>query len=258
VVHPFLLSPSIERIRALVADYAVAVAPLANQVIGAIAAPLTNAPGPSGEEPAGDLIADSEFAATSPAQMGGAVIAFVNAGGVRPPGFDVAEATCPHNVTYQEAFAVRPFGNSLVTMTLTAGEIKDLLEQQFPGCNGQTTSRILQVSSGLHVDWSVSAAPCQKIVNETLLTPANTGPIDRIVDHGVVQHPTKLYRVTVDNYLASGGENFSVLQQGTNQIGGPQDIDALVAYLSVTYKSPKSPYDPKDPALNLPRVVRLP
>ena len=92
-VHPFLLSPSIERIRALVADYAVAIAPLANQVIGAIAAPLTNAPGPSGEEPAGDLIADSEFAATSPAQMGGAVIAFVNAGGVRPPGFDVAEAT---------------------------------------------------------------------------------------------------------------------------------------------------------------------
>ena len=44
--------------------------------------------------------------------MGGAVIAFVNAGGVRPPGFDVAEATYPHNVTYQEAFAVRPFGNS--------------------------------------------------------------------------------------------------------------------------------------------------
>jgi 5'-nucleotidase len=257
-VHPFLLSPSIERIRTLVADYAVAVAPLANQVIGAIAAPLTNAPGPSGEEPAGDLIADSEFAATSPAQLGGAVIAFVNAGGVRPPGFDVAEATYPHNVTYQEAFAVRPFGNSLVTMTLTASEIKDLLEQQFPGCNGQTANRILQVSSGLHVDWSVSAAPCQKIVNVTLLTPANDDPIDWIVDHGVVQHPTKLYRITVDNYLASGGENFSVLQQGTNQIGGPQDIDALVAYLSATYKSPKSPYDPKDVALNLPRVVRLP
>lgn len=257
-VHPFLSCPSLERIRALVADYAVAVAPLANQVIGAIAAPLTNAPAPSGEEPAGDLIADSEFAATSPAQMGGAVIAFVNAGGVRPPGFDVAEATYPHNVTFQEAFAVRPFGNSLVTMTLTAGEIKDLLEQQFPGCKGQTTNRILQVSNGLHVDWSVSAAPCQKIVNVTLLTHADDGPIDRIVDHGVVQHPAKLYRVTVDNYLASGGEYFSVLQQGTNQIGGPQDIDALVAYLSATYKSPKSPYDPKDPALNLPRVVRLP
>ena len=257
-VHPFLLSPSIERIRALVADYAAAVAPLANQVIGAIAAPLTNAPGPSGEEPAGDLIADSEFAATSPAQMGGAVIAFVNAGGVRPPGFDTAQATYPHNVTYQEAFAVRPFGNSLVTMTLTAGEIKDLLEQQFPGCNGQTTNRILQVSNGLHVGWSVSAAPCQKVANVTLQAPANSGPNDQIVDHGVVQHPTKLYRVTVDNYLASGGDDFSILPQGTNRIGGPQDIDALIDYLSATYKSPKSPYDPRDPALNLPRVVQLP
>jgi 5'-nucleotidase len=257
-VHLFLLSPSIGRIRALVADYAAAVAPLANQVIGAIAAPLTNAPGPSGEEPAGDLIADSEFAATSPAQMGGAVIAFVNAGGVRPPGFDVTQATYPHNVTYQEAFAVRPFGNTLVTMTLTAGEIKDLLEQQFSGCNGQTTNRILQVSSGLHVDWSLSAVPCQKVVNVRLLSPANNGPIDRIVDHGVVQHPTKPYRVTVDNYLASGGDDFSILPQGADRIGGPQDIDALVAYLSAIYKPPKLPYDPKDPALNLPRVVRLP
>lgn len=257
-VHAFLSSPSIERIRALVAEYAAAVAPLANQVIGAIAAPLTNAPGPSGEQPAGDLIADSEFAATSPAQMGGAVIAFVNAGGVRPPGFDVAQATYPHNVTYQEAFAVRPFGNSLVTMSLSAGEIKDLLEQQFPGCNGQTSNRILQVSRGLHVEWSVSAAPCQKIVNVTLLAAADDGPIDRIVDHGVVQHPTKLYRVTVDNYLASGGDDFSVLPQGTDRVGGPQDIDALVAYLSATYKSPQAPYDPKDPALHLPRVVQLP
>ncbi len=257
-VHPFLSTPSNERIRALVADYTAAVAPLANQVIGAIAAPLTNAAGPSGEEPAGDLIADSELAATSPTPMGGAVIGFVNKGGVRPPGFDGPQATYPHNVTYQEAFAVRPFGNSLVTMTLSAGDIKDLLEQQFPGCNGQTSNRILQVSNGLHVDWSVSAAPCQKVVNVTLQAPANGGPIDQIVDHGVVQHPTKLYRVTVDNYLASGGDDLSVLARGTDRIGGPQDIDALVAYLSAAYRSPKSPYDPKDPALNLPRIVRLP
>ena len=257
-IHPFLSTPSNAQIRALVADYAAAVAPLANQVIGAIAMPLTNAAGPSGEEPAGDLIADSELAATAPAQMDGAVIAFVNKGGVRPPGFDAPQATYPHNVTYQEAFAVRPFGNSLVTMTLTAGEIKDLLEQQFPGCNGQSTNRILQVSNGLHVEWSVSAVPCQKVVSVTLQAPANSGLIDQIVDRGVVPHPTKLYRVTVDNYLASGGDDFTVLARGTDRIGGPQDIDALVTYLSATYKLPNPPYDPKDPALNLPRVVQRP
>jgi 5'-nucleotidase len=257
-VHPFLSSPSIDRIRSLIADYTTAVAPLANQVIGTVAAPLTNAAGPSGEEPAGDLIADSEYAATSHAEMGGAVIAFVNPGGVRPPGFDLAQATYPHNITYQEAFAVRPFGNSLVTMTLTAGAIKDLLEQQFPGCNGQTLHRILQVSNGLHVDWSASAPPCQKIVNVTLQAPTGSGPVDRIVDHGEVREPAKTYRVTVDNYLASGGDDLSVLTQGTDRVGGPLDIDALVAYLSATYNSPKAPYDPKDPALNLPRIVRRP
>jgi 5'-nucleotidase len=257
-VHPFLSSPSIDRIRSLIADYTTAVAPLANQVIGTVAAPLTHAAGPSGEEPAGDLIADSEYAATSHAEMGGAVIAFVNPGGVRPPGFDLAQATYPHNITYQEAFAVRPFGNSLVTMTLTAGAIKDLLEQQFPGCNGQTLHRILQVSNGLHVDWSASAPPCQKIVNVTLQAPTGSGPVDRIVDHGEVREPAKTYRVTVDNYLASGGDDLSVLTQGTDRVGGPLDIDALVAYLSATYNSPKAPYDPKDPALNLPRIVRRP
>jgi 5'-nucleotidase len=257
-VHPFLSAPSTERIRALVADYTAAVAPLASQVVGVIAAPLTNAPGPSGEEPAGDLVADSELAATSPAELGGAVMAFVNPGGVRPPGFDLAQSAYPHNVTYQESFAVRPFGNSLVTMTLSAREIKDLLEQQFIGCNGHTTNRILQVSNGLHVDWSASAAPCQKVVNVTLQAPAIDGPVDRLVDHGVVADPSKAYRVTVDNYLASGGDDFGILPQGTNRIGGPQDIDALIRYLAATYKSPKLPYDPQDPALHLPRIVEMP
>ena len=77
-------------------------------------------------------------------------MAFMNAGGVRNPGFVAsAGASYPYDVTYGNAFTVQPFGNSLVTMTLTAQQIKDLLEQQFVGCLGQTTQRILQISNGL-------------------------------------------------------------------------------------------------------------
>ncbi len=38
------------------------------------------------------------------------------------------------------------------------------------------------------------------------------------------------YRVTMNNFLAGGGDGFTVFNQGTNALGGAQDIDALVAY----------------------------
>ena len=76
----------------------------------------------AGEMEAGDLIADAQFAATAPAGFGGAEIAFMNPGGVRNPGFDTAGATYPHDVTYQEAFTVQPFGNGLWRDVLRATE----------------------------------------------------------------------------------------------------------------------------------------
>ena len=164
-VHQFLSSTNVSKIRALVADYAKAVAPIANQVVGPIAKPLPSTANPDGEELAGDLVADSQLAATVDQHV---VMSFVNGSGVRNPGFNPSNAIYPHDVTYQEAFTVRPFGNSLVSMTLTAQELKDVLEQQFAGCSGQTGDNILQFSKGMHLEWSASAAPCNKIVNLTL------------------------------------------------------------------------------------------
>jgi len=69
----------------------------------------------------GDLIADAQLQATQSASLGGAQFAFMNAGGVRHPGFvnPAVPAVYPDDVTYGNAFTVQPFGNSLVTMTLT-------------------------------------------------------------------------------------------------------------------------------------------
>ena len=65
--------------------------------------------------------------------FGGAAIAFLNRGGVRTPGFTYPQrgGEGDGNVTYGEAFTTQPFGERLVTMTLTAQDIKDVLEQQF-------------------------------------------------------------------------------------------------------------------------------
>jgi len=72
-----------------------------------------------------------------------------------------------------------------------------------------------------------------------------------------VQNPGKTYRITVNNFMATGGDGFGVLLGGTSVQGGAQDIDALVAYLG-GFKSPSPPYDPSLPAMGIPRMTQLP
>ncbi len=251
-------------VRNIVQGYNSLVSPLASAVVGTIATALPATANAAGEEPAGSLIADAQLMATQPASLGGAQIAFMNVGGVRSPGFISAASTYPYALTYGDAFTVQPFGNSLVTMTLTAVQLKALLEQQFNGCLGQTANRVMQVSNGLKYTWSASAPACSKIVevtytptNVTVTPPVATGAPEIVVHNGVVQNPTHTYRVTVNNFMATGGDGFTTLINGTNQLGGAQDIDALVAYLA-NYKSPSPAYDPSLPAMGIPRVTLLP
>ena len=252
-------------VRNIVAGYDDLVSPLTSQFIGSITAPLPNTAGANGQSPAGTLIADAQLRATQPVSLGAAVIAFMNPGGVRNPGFVPPAGTpFPYNVTYGNAFTVQPFGNSLVTLTLTGQQLKDLLEQQFPGCRGQTTQRILQVSNGLAYSYSDAAPACAKIVDATftptdvtVVPPVVTGAPQPLVVGGVVQNPGRTYRVTVNSFLAAGGDGFTVLNDGTERGGGAQDIDALTAYFA-SYKLPAAVYDPSAPVLALPRVTRLP
>ena len=251
-------------VRNIVQGYNALVSPLAGAVVGTITSPLPSTANAAGEEPAGDLIADAQLAATQPAALGGAQIAFMNVGGVRSPGFISAASTYPYALTYGDAFTVQPFGNSLVTMTLTGTQLKALLEQQFNGCNGQSANRVMQSSNGLKYSWSASAPACSKIVDATftptdvtVTPPVATGAPQIIVSNGVVQNPARTYRVTVNNFMATGGDGFTTLIGGTNVLGGAQDIDALVAYLA-GYKSPAAAYDPSLPAMGIPRVTLLP
>ena len=111
------------------------------------------------------MIADAQLVATQPANLGGAQIAFMNPGGIRGGDtfgflFAPSGAEAPGEVTYGEAFTVQPFGNSLVTKTMTGAQIHLLLEQQFPGCGGQTTKRILQISADFSYQQHPAAAAC--------------------------------------------------------------------------------------------------
>ena len=229
----------------IVAGYKALVSPLANSIIGAISTDLPSSRTDGAcNMPAGDLIADSQLAATQPASFGGAVMAFMNGGGVRSPGFTFASSAAAEgngNVTYGEAFTVQPFGNSLVTLSLTTQNVKDFLEEQFAGCLGQsaTATRFVLPSAGFKYTWDGAKACGARISNVTLRAGSST---ETLVDAaGVVQSPAKSYRVTVNNFMADGGDGYSTLVKGTNRMGGAQDIDALTAYLA-GFKAPKAPY----------------
>jgi len=207
------------QVQAVVAQYVAAAAPLANRVIGRIQGDLTRTASPRGESALGDVIADAQLVATQPANLGGAQLAFMNPGGIRA---DVrvndisSGGEAPGEVTYGEAFTVQPFGNSLVTKTMTGDMIRRLLEQQFPGCAVPTTPRILQVSNTFRYEQDPAAATC-------------AGHIGRMFVDGVEVAPNDSFRVTMNNFLAAGGDGFTVFNEGTNALGGAQDIDALVA-----------------------------
>ena len=246
-------------VRSIVDAYAGLVAPIAGQVIGSIATNVPNIVDTAGNMPAGELIADAQLAASAAPGFGDATMAFMNPGGVRNPGLlhAASAAEGDGNVTYGEAFTVQPFGNSLVTMTLSAQQIKDLLEQQFPGCRGQTAQRILLPSAGFKYQWN-AALGCDQRVSDVRLVNANTAVTDQIVSAaGAVLQPSKTYRVTVNSFLA-GGDGFTTLVQGGAPLGGAQDLDALADYLAA-FKVPSSaPYDPAAASLLKPRIVRLP
>lgn len=217
----------IKSIRGIVAGYSALVSPLANQIIGTITAALSN-------------VANA-------------------AGGVRNPGFNVAGAVYPYNLTYQNSFTVQPFGNSMVTLTVNGQQLKDVLEQQFVGggcllpsglANNQSNfNKVMQISAGFSFTWDSAAAPCTKVKAVIL-----NGMV--LVQNGTVLNPGATYRVTVNNFMSTGGDNFTVFTQGSNSVGGAQDIDALIAYMAA-FKAPNAPYNPANPALQKPRVIRL-
>jgi 5'-nucleotidase len=209
---------------ALIAKYDALVAPLRDRVIGSITADITRTQNAAGESAMGDVIADAQLDATDDPGFGDAVIAFMNAGGIRNDLiFDQSSGgEDPGEVTYGEAFNVQPFGNSLVTMTLTGAQIERVLEQQFTGGIG-----ILQVSNGFTYTYDAAAAAGNRI------DPAS------IQLDGVTLDPAANYRVTVNSFLADGGDNYTVLREGTNRLGGDVDLDALEKYFQA--HSPVAP-----------------
>ena len=210
----------------MVARYAAVVAPKAERRVGTVVGSFGRG-GPV-DSPAGRLIADAQLAATRAPADGGAQIALMNPGGIRS---DLeCRGTPPCAVTFGQVFTMQPFGNSLVVMTLTGAQLKSLLESQQKAGGDMT---VLQPSEGFGYTWQSDAIVGDHVRDMRL----NGEPI--VAD--------RAYRLTVNSFMAEGGDGFITLLKSESRTGGGQDVDALLAYL----KAERAP-------IAVARITRLP
>lgn len=208
--------------QAILAKWQALSAPVANRTVGTFAnggRDIVRSTTRDTESALADLIADVQLDRTA---ANGAQVALMNPGGVRA---DLTYASSAAGegagvVTYGEAFAVQPFANTLVTMTLTGAQLKTVLEQQWAVRSGVESFLHLGISRGLTFSYAPSAPLGSRIVPGTLQL------------GGVAVDPAASYRVTVNSFLADGGDAFTELRNGTNRVGGGVDLDELVGWLA--------------------------
>lgn len=175
-------------------------------------APLLRKREESGESPLGRLVAD---AALDAARAQGARLAFMNNGGLRRD----LEAGPDGTVTFGQAQAVLPFGNTMVLMDLTGAQIRRLLERQWPELDARSDS-IMHVSQGFSYAWDAKRPVGSRLV------PGSVKLDGKELDDKAV------YRIAANNFLAEGSDGYPEFAQGTNRLEtGMLDLDGFTAYL---------------------------
>lgn len=191
-----------------VATYAAATKAIAERPVGRISGDGRD-PGPATEETSlGNAIADAQLAATRGA---GAQVAFMNNSGIRAAIIPAEDGT----VTFADIYAVQPFGNTLITRSYSGAQLLALLEQEF---DDEGFVQTFSPSEGFVMRYDMRRPLGQRVVSVTL----NGQPIG----------PSATYRVTMNSFLASGGDNFTIFTQGTDSTTGPIDLDAFEAWLN--------------------------
>lgn len=191
-------------VAAQVAAWQEQVRPIVERVVATAATTITRAESRAGESALGNLIADAMRAAMA------SEIACMNEGGIR--------ADLPAGeVTYGRLLTIQPFANDLVRLTLTGDQLVRLLNQQWAD---QSRPLILKCS-GIRYTWDAAQPPESRVALA-----------DVSLDDGAPIAPTARYTLTVNSFIADGGDNYTVLTEGADREVGPVDVEALAASLA--------------------------
>ncbi|NED13481.1 5'-nucleotidase C-terminal domain-containing protein [Streptomyces sp. SID9124] len=215
----------------LIARWNTLAAPISNRPQGYISADINGRGSTAPEKPLGDLIADAQLEGLAPADKGGAVVAFMNPGGIRADlVYKASGSEGDGVVTYGESFTVQPFTNMMNVVDLTGAQLVSALQQQVSGSN-EASPKILQVSKGLTYTLDMTKSGAARVVTDTIKL------------NGEAIDPGKTYRVAMNEFLAGGGDGFAALGEGTNKLVGASDLDLFNAYLAAhsTASAPLAP-----------------
>jgi len=178
--------------------------PVANLTRGATRA----ATAPFGDSPLGNLVADAHLAYAK--KRGAVDIGMTNSGGIR------ADLTVEpgRTVTLSDLFAIQPFGNDLITLTVTGAQLREMIRRQLPKRPG---AAVLQVSNNLRYQWSQAEGA--------------DAVLESITFEGKSLDLARDYRVVVNTFMAEGGNDLNVFKQGRDRLTVGPDIDAFEEWL---------------------------
>lgn len=220
--------PRVAEVKAIV-DAALAEAKvIGSRPVGSVTADITTAfangsrDDRTSESTLGNLVAESMRASLSAAERGGAEIGVVNPGGLRNELYYGEDGV----ITYAEANAVLPFVNNLWTVTLTGEQFTTMLEQQWQPAGSSRSFLALGLSDNVSYTYNPDLEAGSRVTSVTI----DGAPLD----------PAREYRIGTVSFLAQGGDNFTVFQQGTDvRDSGLVDRDAWIRYIG--QNSPLSP-----------------
>ncbi len=217
-------------VQAIVDDANAQTAILRNQVIGTQQFDILRAPTRLFESAMGNMVTDAMRA-----KYPGVDAAITNSGGLRqdlrcdPP--SAGEASC--EITWGEMFAVLPFGNRTVILTLTGAQLEDAFLNGFsPFCNPAiATGRFPQVS-GLSVTFACSGTDA--VV--TGLWRAPDGPSGTLTPIG----PADTVRIVTNDFMYTGGDGYTAFTAGTDVLQPGDDL----LQVAIDYVAANSPVAP--------------
>ncbi|MCC6996367.1 MAG: bifunctional metallophosphatase/5'-nucleotidase [Deltaproteobacteria bacterium] len=203
---------------ALLARYRDLATPILRGVVGRITASLTREPLPGGDSSLGSVVADGMLEATRGAR---AEVALIHQASLRSELSYLRDGseTEDGQITLLETMDVLPSGDSLVTLDLSGDELVATLEQQ-----GFSVA-------GLEYTWDGALPVGARIELESVLI------------GGVPLVLSRVYRVTVNDYLLRFGDGYSAFMAGRHAEVGVGDAEAFASYLGA--HSPVTPPPPR-------------
>jgi 5'-nucleotidase len=157
----------------------------------------------TGETNLANLIADSMLHAT------GADIAFIGGGSIRG-------SIGAGDITMGDLLTVLPFANLIVTVELKGSDVLEILEHgvsQYP----EPAGLYIQVA-GIRFEFDPEAQPGQRVVTA-------------VMADGAAFDINKTYTVATIEFIAVGGDGYTMLERGVNLKFYGGDAEALVRYL---------------------------